>query len=70
MILCAAPGCFLLLAPECSSWTLVNRGTTKRSVINWKGLFWLPSVQKGTGMMSRFLGDETQTHAQQMKHSV
>lgn len=36
--LCTGPGSLIILAPPCSSWTRVSRGTTMRSRLNPTGL--------------------------------
>ena len=55
MILRTLPNCLLLLAPECSSWTVVSRGSTWRSIVNYRGLPGMPVVAKGNMMLSRSL---------------
>lgn len=61
MILCSVPGCFTFLAPERSSWTLISRGTTGRSIVNWAGLQHVKGVAKANKMMSRLLSCNKQT---------
>ena len=56
MILSSAPNCMTLLAPVCSSWTVVSRGTTWRNVINCMGLPGVQGVADGNYMLSRTLG--------------
>ena len=49
-----APGCILLAGPDCRSWCLPSRGTTKRSFINVLGVGH-EFVQQGNMMASRWL---------------
>lgn len=55
MVLAMAPNALLLLAPECSSWTVVSRGTSLRTMINFWGDMSTEFVRKGNLMMSRSL---------------
>ena len=50
----SGPGSLLLLAPPCSSWTRVSRGTTMRTKMNPMGLSY-PFVIDGNLTMSRLL---------------
>ena len=52
---CAGPGALLLLAPPCSSWTRVSRGTTMRTKLNPLGLDY-QFVKEGNLTIARWLG--------------
>ena len=56
MVLAMAPNSLLVLAPECSSWTVVSRGTSRRSAINFWGDMSTAFVRKANMMMSRNFG--------------
>ena len=56
LVLSAVPNGLMLLAPECGSWTVISRGSTWRSVVNWHGMPGVQAVAKGNMMMARCLG--------------
>lgn len=55
MVMAMGPNALLVLAPECSSWTVVSRGTSKRSVVNFWGDMSTAFVRRANLMMSRTL---------------
>ena len=46
---------FNLMGPDCASWGLPNRGTSKRDFINWRGADGLPYVAAANVMIGRSL---------------
>ena len=51
-----APGCLILMGPDCSSWGAPNLGTTLRSALNNSiGFLLRANVERGNLMMSRLL---------------
>ena len=55
MILCLMPMGMVLMGPDCSSWTVVSRGTSWRAPHNFWGNLTLPWIQRANLMISRFL---------------
>lgn len=55
MTLCLVPCGMMLMGPDCSSWTTIARGTSKRSVTNPWGDLRLAWVNGANLMVSRFL---------------
>ena len=48
------PNAMNVFAPDCSSWGIPCRGTSKRSYINYEGAVQYPFVRAGNMMVSRF----------------
>lgn len=48
------PNAMNVLAPDCGSWGIPCRGTSKRSWINYEGAVQYPFVRVGNMMVSRF----------------
>ena len=55
-ILKECPNAFNLVAPDCGSFSLVSRGTSRRSPINPLGQQGVPFVFRGNGTISRWGG--------------
>ena len=55
MILCLMPMGLVLMGPDCSSWTVISRGTSWRPPHNFWGNLTLPWIQQANLMISRFL---------------
>ncbi len=55
MVLCLMPCGLLLCGPDCSSWTLISRGTSWRTPMNPWGNMCLNWVRNANLMISRFL---------------
>lgn len=53
LTLCCIPGGMFLLGPDCSSWTLISRGTSWRHVANFWGNMNLEWVRGSNLMISR-----------------
>ncbi|CAL1155984.1 unnamed protein product, partial [Cladocopium goreaui] len=53
LVACLAPLGLLLLGPDCSSWTLVSRGSSWRSVMNPNGRLGLDWIRNSNLMISR-----------------
>ena len=55
MILCLMPMGMVLMGPDCSSWTVISRGSSWRAPHNFWGNLTLPWIQGANLMISRFL---------------
>ncbi|CAL1152929.1 unnamed protein product [Cladocopium goreaui] len=53
MILCLMPMGLVLMGPDCSSWTVISRGTSWRAPHNFWGNLTLPWIQQANLMISR-----------------
>lgn len=53
-VLKESPDAFNMVAPDCGSFTLVSRGTSKRSPINPLGYQAFDFVARGNGTISRW----------------
>ena len=53
--LCIVPLGLLVAGPDCSSWTVVSRGTSQRSVVNPAGAVRLEWVRENNTTVSRLL---------------
>lgn len=53
MILCLMPMGLVLMGPDCSSWTVISRGTSWRPPHNFWGNLTLPWIQQANLMISR-----------------
>lgn len=56
LVACLAPLGLLLLGPDCSSWTLVSRGSSWRSVMNPNGRLGSDWIRNSNLMISRWFG--------------
>ena len=56
MVLNLAPDGLTLIGPDCSSWSICSRCSSKRNFINVRGDNARPWVDQGFAMVSRSLG--------------
>ena len=68
LVLRLAPGGLLLCAPECGSWTVVSRGTSKRTPINVLGDCAFEFVRRANMTLGRLLGINLRLKAKLNSH--
>lgn len=68
MILSLIPGGMLLVGPDCSSWSVVSRGSSWRTVMNWHGNMTRQFVVRANLMIARLLVCNIETSSSGLKH--
>lgn len=68
LVLRLAPGGLLLCAPECGSWTVVSRGTSRRNPINVLGDCAFEFVRRANMTLGRLLGMNRKFKAEWNSH--
>lgn len=68
MILSLIPGGMLLVGPDCSSWSVVSRGSSWRTVMNWHGNMTQQFVVRANLMIARLLVCNIETSSSGLKH--
>ena len=62
------PNGLVLLAPQCSSWVVASRGTSRRSIINPQGFLGYDFVRHGNKIMSRLVVQNHSTNQQFLRY--